>query len=312
MIERSLSADRFFVHDSSSNAASARGIASALAAFFLWGVLPLYWKALGSLPASSIIAHRTIWALVILWAILFCQRKGWETLHQLKEIRVVLWHTISGLLLAGNWMLYVWATLHDHIIEAALGYYLNPFFNMLFGFLLFSERQTRTQQISIGIALAGVAIQFRGSHGFPWIALALALSFSLYAVVRKRSTLGSLPGLSLETLLLSPVALVWLSISSPSLITTMQNHDRMTWLLMSTGIATAAPLLCFGHAARNISLTTLGILQFLGPTLQFFIGWLVYREPMNWERNCSFLMVWLAIAIYGNSIKKQKQLANTD
>ncbi len=291
------------MNDPSSNAASARGITSALAAFFLWGILPLYWKALGAFPASSIIAHRTIWALLILWGILFWQRKGWQTLCCLKDIRLVVWHAISGLLLGANWLLYVWATLHDHIIEAALGYYLNPFFNMLFGYWLFAERQSRMQQVSIGIALAGVAIQFRGSHGFPWIALALALSFSLYAVVRKRSPLGSLQGLSLETLILAPIALIWLCISSPSLIETMQHHDRMTWLLMSTGIATAAPLLCFGHAARNISLTTLGILQFLGPTLQFLIGWLVYRESMSWERSCSFLLIWIAIALYGYSLK---------
>lgn len=292
------------MNDSSSNAASARGITSALAAFFLWGILPLYWKALGSFPASNIIAHRTIWALFVLWGILFWQRKGWRTLRHLTDIRLVAWHAISGLLLGGNWLLYVWATLHEHIIEAALGYYLNPFFNMLFGYLLFAERQSRLQQISIGIALAGVAIQFRGSHGFPWIALTLALSFSLYAVVRKRSSLGSLQGLSLETLLLAPFALVWLSISSPSLHAVMQNHDSNTWLLMTTGIATAAPLLCFGHAARTISLTTLGILQFLGPTLQFLIGWLVYRESMNWERTLSFVMIWTAVGLYGYSMKK--------
>lgn len=299
-----LLADPTVVNETSSNAAPARGIASALAAFFLWGILPLYWKSLGSFSASNIIAHRTIWALVILWGILFCQRKGWETLCYLKDVRLVVWHTISGLLLGGNWLLYVWATLHDHIIEAALGYYLNPFFNMLFGYLLFGERQSRMQQVSIGIALAGVAIQFRGSHGFPWIALALALSFSLYAVVRKRSSLGSLPGLGLETLLLAPIALFWLSISSPSLIKTLHNHDRMTWLLMSTGIATAAPLLCFGHAARNISLTTLGILQFLGPTLQFLIGWLIYRESMSWQRSISFLLIWIAIGLYACSHHK--------
>ena len=289
----------------STEAVSARGIASALAAFFLWGILPLYWKALGAYPSSLIIAHRTIWALVVLWSILLWQRKSRETLRYLTKPRIVIWHALSGLLLGGNWLLYVWSTLHDRIIEAALGYYLNPFFNMLFGYWLFAERQNRLQQISIGIALAGVAIQFRGSHGFPWIALALALSFSLYAVVRKRSPLGSLPGLGLETLLLSPLALGWLSISSPSLLQTLHTANGMTWLLMSTGIATAAPLLLFGHAARTISLTTLGVLQFLGPTLQFLIGWLMYRETMSLERTISFFLIWLAIALYGFSIRQR-------
>lgn len=260
---------------------------------------------MGAFPATNIIAHRTVWALVILWSILFWQRKGWQTLRYLKEPRLIASHAVSGLLLGGNWLLCMWATLHDKIIEAALGYYLNPFFNMLFGYWLFAERQNRLQQISIGIALGGVAIQFHDNHGFPWIALALALSFSLYAVVRKRSSLGSLPGLSLETLLLAPLALVWLSMRSPSLLETLGNADGATWLLMSTGVATAAPLLLFGHAARNIPLTTLGILQFLGPTLQFLIGWLVYREAMSLERTLSFLLIWLAIGLYGFSIKQR-------
>lgn len=281
------------------------GIAAALGAFFLWGVLPIYWKALGSVPAAHIIAHRTIWALLILWAILLWQGRAKETLRHLASPRILAWHLVSGLLLAGNWLLYVWATLHNHIIEAALGYYLNPFFNMLFGYLLFGERQSRLQKISIAIALGGVAIQFRGSHGFPWIALALALSFSLYAVVRKKSPLASLPGLSLETLMLTPIALLWLCWQPPHLITTLQQANSQTLLLLTTGIATATPLLLFGHAARSITLTTLGILQFLGPTLQFLIGWLLYREAMSIERTMSFILIWLAVGLYAFSTRRK-------
>lgn len=283
---------------------SPSGIWSALGAFFLWGVLPLYWKALQTTPAASIIAHRTVWSLLILWAILIWQGNARTTLQNLRQPRIALWHLLSGLLLGGNWLLYVWATLHERIIEAAFGYYLNPFFNMLFGYLLFSERQSRLQKISIAIALAGVACQLSGLHGFPWIAVTLALSFSLYAVVRKKSPLSSLPGLSLETLLLAPIALVWLCTTTPSLVQTMSTFDRTTLLLLGTGFATATPLLLFGYATRTISLTTLGMLQFLGPTLQFFIGWKVYHEPMTLERSVSFALIWIAIALYGYSLRQ--------
>ena len=287
-------------------ASTSSGIAAALGAFFLWGILPLYWKALQTVPAASIIAHRTIWALIILWIMLAWQGKSRQTFLHLRSPRVLLWHVISGSLLAGNWLLYVWATLHERIIEAALGYYLNPFFNMLFGYLLFAERHTRMQQVSIALALAGVALQLRGSQGFPWIAIVLALSFSLYAVVRKKSPLASLPGLSLETLLLAPVALVWLSTQSPTLISTLQSSNRETLLLVCTGFATATPLLLFGYAARTISLTTLGVLQFLGPTIQFFIGWQLYREPLTLWRGMSFVLIWTAIALYAFSLREPK------
>jgi chloramphenicol-sensitive protein RarD len=283
-----------------------RGIAAAIGAFFLWGILPLYWKALSDIPAATIIAHRTVWSLVLLWLLLALQGKARTTFSQLRRPRIVVWHLLSGLLLAGNWLLYVWATLHDHIIEAAQGYYLNPFFNMLFGFLLFGERQNRLQQASIAIALLGVAMQFQGQQGFPWIAITLALSFSLYAVVRKKSPLESLPGLSLETLLLVPIALAWLLTQAPTLNTTLQDVSVSTLLLLCTGIATATPLLLFGHAARNISLTTLGILQFIGPTLQFLLGWLHYDEPMTRDRTLAFVLIWTAIALYVISLRKKK------
>lgn len=301
----SLPAYRFFVPPLNSRNSS-YGILTALGAFFLWGVLPLFWKALQNIPAASIIAHRTLWSMGILWGILLFQRQAKTTLRQLLQPRIVSWHLLSGLLLAGNWLLYVWSTLHDRILEAALGYYLNPFFNLLFGYLLFGERYSRLQQLSIGIALAGVAIQFGGVQKMPWIAITLALSFALYAVVRKKSPLSSLPGLSLETLLMLPLAIIWLACAEPTFLHTMQAANRDTWLLMLTGIATATPLLLFGHATRSISLSTLGILQFLGPTLQFLIGWKIYHEPMTTQRSISFALIWLAIGLYALASRRPR------
>jgi chloramphenicol-sensitive protein RarD len=286
---------------------SRSGILAALAAFFLWGVLPVFWKWLDFLPPASIVAQRTVWSLLLLAVILLVRGEARVVLKSLRSPRAITWQALSGTLLAANWLLYVWATLNDKILEGALGYYLNPFFNMLFGYLLFAERQTPLQKTSIAIALAGVLCQFRGNHGFPWIAITLALSFSLYAVVRKKSPLTSLPGLSLETLLLAPVALCWLMTTSPTLGATLRAADAQTILLICTGFATAIPLLLFGYAARTISLTTLGILQFLGPTLQFLIGWMMYREEMTIERTISFLLIWCAIGLYAYSLRQIRQ-----
>lgn len=271
---------------------------AAVAAFFLWGVLPLFWKQLDFLPPASIVAQRTLWSLVILLVLLFHKREVAGLMAALRNPRLAAWHLMSGALLAANWLLYVWATLNGRILEGALGYYLNPFFNMLFGVLWFGERHNRLQLAAIALALCGVAIQIPAAGHFPWVALTLATTFSLYAVVKKRSPLESRLGLTTETVLLAPVALGWLALHSSSSAEAFGGTLPHGLLVIASGVATTLPLICFGHAARNISLTTLGILQFLGPTLQFFIGWRFYSEPVTMNRLITFAMVWTAIGIY--------------
>ena len=278
---------------------SARGgVLAAVAAFVLWGILPVFWKALDFLPPLVIVAQRTLWALVLLWVILLWRRHGREALAGLARPREVMWNAAAALLLGTNWLLYVWATLNDRIIEGALGYYLNPFFNILFGMLWFGERHGRTQRIAIGLALCGVALQVPAVDGWPWVALVLAVTFSLYGVVRKRASTGALVGLTIETTLLAPLAVVllWLMVASP--VEAFGGSWGNLWLVAAAGAATVAPLWCFGHAARSIRLSTLGILQFIGPTLQFFIGWKWYGEPMGGLRLASFGLIWGAVAMY--------------
>ena len=212
----------------------------------------------------------------------------------LRSPRVLGWHLLSGSLLASNWLLYVWATLNHRIIEGALGYYLNPFFNMMFGALWFGDKNSRWQLAAISLALAGVALQIPAVGHFPWVALALAITFSLYAVVRKRAPLGSLAGLAAETSLLAPLAMTWLVLTHNSPAAAFGGSGTHAALVVGTGLATALPLLLFGYAARTIRLTTLGILQFLGPTIQFFIGWKLYGEPMTGARLLSFGLIWPA------------------
>lgn len=271
---------------------------AAVAAFFLWGVLPVFWKLLDFLPPASIVAQRTLWSLLILLAILAWRRERKELLAGLRSPRAAGWQLLSGTLLATNWLLYVWATLNGRILEGALGYYLNPFFNMLFGVLWFGERHNRLQLAAIALALCGVALQIPAVGRFPWVALTLAVTFSLYGVVKKRSPLASRLGLTAETIVLAPVALVWLSMNSASPAAAFGGTWAHAALVAGSGLATTLPLVFFGHAARNISLSTLGILQFLGPTLQFFIGWKLYGETMTGPRLLSFALIWLAVGIY--------------
>ncbi len=271
---------------------------AALAAFFLWGVLPLFWKQLDFLPPASIVAQRTLWSLVILLVILCFKREGAGLLRDLRSPRLAAWHLMSGTLLAANWLLYVWATLNGRILEGALGYYLNPFLNMLFGVLWFGERHNRLQMAAIVLALCGVALQIPAAGHFPWVALTLATTFSLYAVVKKRSPLESRLGLTMETVLLAPVALGWLVFHSTSPSQAFGGTFPHGMLVAACGVVTTLPLIFFGHAARNISLTTLGILQFLGPTLQFIIGWKFYDEPVTTSRLITFGLIWTAVGIY--------------
>jgi chloramphenicol-sensitive protein RarD len=272
---------------------NAKGVMAGVLAFGLWGILPIYWKFLEAVPAMSIVAQRTCWTCLVLWPLLWWRGVG---IHA--DLRTLFWHVVSGVLIGGNWLLYVWATIHERMIEGALGYYINPFFNMLFGALWFGERQNRLQMVAIVTAFSGVMLQIPGVGHFPWVALALGLSFSLYGVVRKRSSLGALDGLTVESSLLVPVALGWLLWQHGSVADAFGGNWQNGLMLACSGVVTAIPLLAFAFASRNIRLSTLGMLQFIGPTMQFFIGWKIYGEPMTTVRLMSFGLIWIAIGLY--------------
>lgn len=274
------------------------GLVSAIVAFSIWGFLPLYWKQIDFTDSFSIVAHRTLWSMVLLWAILLLKQEAIGLIARFRSVRAIGWLMLSGSLLAANWVLYVWATLNGHIIEASLGYYLNPFFNMLFGALWFGERHNRLQAAAIALALCGVVIQLPAAGTFPWVAFTLAVSFSLYGVVKKLSAGGSRTGLTAESTLLAPFAMAWLLWQFDSPTAAFGGSWTHAAWLVGAGLATTAPLVCFGFAARHIRLSTLGMIQFIGPSIQLIIGWQVYGEAMSGARLLSFALIWTAITLY--------------
>jgi chloramphenicol-sensitive protein RarD len=290
---------------------SSKGTLAAVAAFSIWGVLPIFWKMLADVPILQVTSHRVIWTLAIIIPIIIA-RKSWQSTIEAYKSPKALWiHSIAAVTLAANWLIYVWATLNGHIIEAALGYYINPFLYILVGYFFWKERHSRLQIIAIVVAAAGVALQFPAVEGVPWVAFCLACTFAAYGMIRKLSPLGSFSGLTMETSILLPVALIYLAMQQNQGTSAFGSDAFTTTLLCLTGVATAVPLLCFARGARSISLTLLGILQFIGPTGQFLIGWLIYDEPMPPMRLASFALIWLAVILYVFSTRQSHKSART-
>ena len=275
---------------------SREGLAFGVAAYGLWGVLPIYFKLLKSVPPVDIVAQRVLWSIPVL-AILLSITSGWPKVRQaIRERRTMLLLLASSALIGVNWVLYVYAVNSGHILAGSLGYYLNPLANVLLGRLVLKERLTRLQWIAI--AAVGISVLAAQALNQLWISLVLCATFATYGLVRKIAPVDALPGLTIETGLLAPLCMVWLGVSlasgQPSLGVT--TSDML--LLALAGIVTATPLLLFTAAARRLPLSTLGMLQFLAPTLQFIIAVFVYGEPFTTAHAIAFAAIWSALAIY--------------
>lgn len=274
-------------------------------AFGLWGVLPVYWKAIAHIGSDLAVAHRVVWTLVTVLPMLMWRRElaGWVA--DLRKPRIVGVHVWSALLLGINWSTFIWAAHHERIVEASLGYFLNPLLNVLIGFLVLGERLNRWQMASIILAGIGVAMQIALVGHVPWIALVLAVSMGFYGLARRQSPQGSLAGLATETLVTTPLALAylgWLQSRAVPLFGPASARDIL--LLLGLGIITAVPLIGFAIAARRLPFSLLGLLQFLAPTGQFLVGWLVYHEPVSKAAMGSFAFIWAAVAIFCGDVWK--------
>ena len=271
----------------------------AFLAYAIWGLFPLYFKQLHGVDAFEVIAHRTLWSLVVLLAILTVMRR-WAWLGAaLKNPRLLATFALSALLLSGNWLMYVWAVQNGHVLEASLGYFINPLVSVALGFVVLHERPRRLQWAAVALAAAGVLWLTLSAGRLPWIALTLAVSFGFYGLMRKTAALGALEGLTLETLVLSPIALLalawWTAQGSSAFVTA--SPTVMVWLLLA-GPITAIPLLMFAAGARRITLTMLGLMQYIAPTLQFSIGVWIFGEPLSNDKLIGFALIWTALAAY--------------
>ncbi|CAM3818837.1 EamA family transporter RarD [Roseateles saccharophilus] len=272
-----------------------RGIFYALGAYLSWGLFPLYFRQIAAVPALQIVAHRTLWSLVFVAVVMLTTgRLAW-----LKSVSLATWRrfALSAALIAVNWLTYVWAVGHGQVINASLGYFINPLVNVALGFAVLHERPRPVQWLAVGLAALGVLWLTLAAGTLPWVALVLALSFGLYGLMRKTAALGALEGLALETLILAPLAVAGLAWWWQAGDLAGQTTTDWAWLI-GTGPVTAGALLLFAAGARRIPLATLGIVQYASPSLQFLLGVFLFHEPMDANRLVAFACIWGALAVY--------------
>jgi chloramphenicol-sensitive protein RarD len=287
------------VNPSNPKPESRSGIVFALAAYSLWGLLPIYWKALHGIPLGEVLAHRVLWSAATILLLLAALRRLPDLLMILRDWRKCLLLGLSALLIGANWSIYIYAVYRGELVQASLGYYINPLMSVGMGVVLLRERLSRVQITAV--ALAGLGVIILGLHhdGLPWVALGLALSFALYGYVKKRLGVETLIGLAAETLWLTPIAalyLGWLAWThAPQAFATGASP---TALLIGTGVVTLAPLFFFNGAARRLPLSTLGFYQYLSPSIQLVMAVVLFHEPFTRMHALSFGLIWAALGLY--------------
>jgi chloramphenicol-sensitive protein RarD len=285
-----------------------RGAAFGAAAYLLWGIFPLYFALLEPASAVEVLAHRVVWSLVVV-ALLVQVTRRWPAVRAVVTDRSrVARLTAAAVFLAFNWGVYIYGVTTDRVVETSLGYFINPLVTVMLGVVVLRERLRRVQWLALGVATVAVLFLAVQSGRLPWIALVLAFSFGAYGLLKKTSHVGALEGLTVETAVLTPVALAYLAVLQASGDSTLATHgvDHAT-LLVVTGVITAVPLLFFGAAASRVPLTTLGLLQYLAPTMQFLLGVLVFHEDMGLARLLGFCLVWTALAMFTADLLSQRR-----
>ncbi|HEY7425535.1 MAG TPA: EamA family transporter RarD [Gemmataceae bacterium] len=275
------------------------GLLYGLAAYGFWGLMPLYFWLVGAVAPLEILAHRILWSVVLLVVILTVWRRWPDLASNLRSGRTVRLLLASALLMAVNWLVYIYGVWTQRILQTSLGYFINPLFSVVLGMVFFRERLRRWQWVALGLASVGLGYLIFTVGEPPWIALAVAATFGLYGLLRKTAPVDGLIGLTVETMLLAPAALAGLAVGVTTGTTTFGNNELLTdGLLLLSGVVTTVPLLCFGQAARRLRLSTLGFIQFLAPSLQFLLAVSVFQEPFLPAQRISFAFIWAALAIF--------------
>jgi chloramphenicol-sensitive protein RarD len=284
-----------------------KGIISAVSVFLLWGLTPLYWSRLGDVAALEIMAHRVWWSFPLMWLIILARdrNRGVSPKRLFADRRTLAWAAGAAVLVAGNWLIYVWAVSRGRTLDASLGYYINPLVNVALGTIVLKERLDGMQKLALGIAAAGVAYLTVFLGSFPWISIALALSFGTYGLIKKQIPIGSIDSLGLEITLITPFALAYIIWREAAGGAFFGGSTLETALLLGAGAITVFPLLLFGYATRAIRLTDVGFIQYIAPTMMLLIGVFVLEESFDPRRMPGFVLVWIALVFYTISVTRQ-------
>lgn len=282
------------------------GFINAVSAYLLWGFAPIYFKLLTDISAGEILMHRIIWSTLFLLLMVVVMKKSALFISICQQPKVILKLLLSASFLAVNWFLFIWAVNNDHLLDASLGYYINPLFNVILGMIFFHERLRRNQLIAVALAAIGVLIQLVTLGSLPLISLGLASSFAIYGLLRKKMHVDSFVGLLVESLLMLPIAVVyWLFFIDSPTSNMLLNTSSLNFTLIMAGLVTTAPLLCFTAAAKRLNLSTLGFFQYLGPSIMFLLATFYYQEQMKSAELVTFIFIWAALALYSfDSLKK--------
>jgi chloramphenicol-sensitive protein RarD len=288
-----------------------KGVLYSVGAYIIWGILPVYWKAVQEVPSPEIVSHRVIWSFIFVIFIIWIRRDWGQLKSVLKNRKAILTFLLSAGLISVNWLTYIWGVNAGFIVETSLGYFINPLVSVVIGVIVFREKLRHTQWLAVGIASIGVLYLTFMYGELPWIALTLAVTFGLYGMIKKATPVAALNGVVLETGFMFSPALFYLISLEVSGNASFGFHNRITSLLLIlTGFFTAFPLLLYAGAAHRIHLSTLGILQFIAPTLQFFIGVFIYNESFTQERLIGFSLIWIALFVYSiDGIRQQQRSA---
>ncbi|MDQ3074006.1 MAG: EamA family transporter RarD [Pseudomonadota bacterium] len=286
------------------------GLFCGLGAYAAWGVLPVYFKALASVPPVLIVAHRIVWSLVAL-AVLVSLLKGWPAVRAAARDRKALATlALTATLIAVNWLLYVYAINSGHILAGSLGYYLNPLANIVLGRFFLGEQLSKRQWAAVAIAAGGVAVLAAGAIDTLWLSLTLCFSFATYGLLRKQVAVDSISGLTIETMILAPIAAAYLMFEATRGSVMFGETSSDVVLLLAAGIISTTPLLLFTEAARRLPYATVGMLQFIAPTVQFLLAILLYGETLTSAHAIAFAAIWIAVALYMSGIVAQRRLRN--
>lgn len=276
-----------------------KGVLLAIGAYTMWGIAPIYFKTITFVPALEILSHRVIWSFFFLAIIIHFSHQWRNVVSIFQSKSKMLYLIATALLIGANWLIFIWAINANHMLDASLGYYINPLINVVFGMLFLGERLRKLQWFAVALAAIGVAIQIVVFGSVPVVAFALAISFAFYGLLRKKVSVNGQTGLFIETLVLIPAALIYLAWFADSATSSMTNNElNLNVLLISAGIVTTLPLLCFTGAATKLKLSTLGFFQYIGPSLMFLLAVLIYGEAFSTDKAITFTFIWGALVVF--------------